>query len=292
MTLKFAYGSDLHLEFGKLDFTNSVSADVLLLAGDICVVENFLRLDPQKTDKKSKKLAKIANSYYEFFDQVSANFEKIYYVLGNHEFYNGDIATTIFELRKQLEQYPNIQVLENELVKLAEHIYLIGATLWTDVDKKSQQAVTALTNSMNDYHIIVNSNGDRHPYQYGVPKLTPLDTADIHAKTLEFFDSEISAITKKDPNAQIIVMTHHTPSQKSIVTRFLDSPINAGYCSSLDEWIAGRPNICKWIHGHTHNRCEYNIGNTQVLCNPRGYSGYEIIADYFELAYFEIEKEV
>ena len=27
-----------------------------------------------------------------------------------------------------------------------------------------------------------------------------------------------------------------------------------------------------WIHGHTHASCDYLIGKTRVLCNPRGYA--------------------
>ena len=26
-----------------------------------------------------------------------------------------------------------------------------------------------------------------------------------------------------------------------------------------------------WIHGHTHDRCDYAIGNTRVVANPLGY---------------------
>lgn len=25
-----------------------------------------------------------------------------------------------------------------------------------------------------------------------------------------------------------------------------------------------------WIHGHIHTPCQYNIGNTKIICNPHG----------------------
>jgi predicted phosphodiesterase len=25
------------------------------------------------------------------------------------------------------------------------------------------------------------------------------------------------------------------------------------------------------VHGHTHDPCDYMIGETRVICNPRGY---------------------
>jgi predicted NBD/HSP70 family sugar kinase len=36
------------------------------------------------------------------------------------------------------------------------------------------------------------------------------------------------------------------------------------------EKIKGMDIKC-WVHGHTHSTHDYMIGNTRVLCNPRGY---------------------
>ena len=36
-----------------------------------------------------------------------------------------------------------------------------------------------------------------------------------------------------------------------------------------------RPQIKLWTHGHTHHAFDYVIGETRVVCNPRGYEGYE-----------------
>ena len=43
-----------------------------------------------------------------------------------------------------------------------------------------------------------------------------------------------------------------------------------------------------WIHGHTHDACDYMIGDTRVLCNPRGYIGHERDASFFKLKYYEV----
>ena len=43
-----------------------------------------------------------------------------------------------------------------------------------------------------------------------------------------------------------------------------------------------------WVHGHTHERYDYMIGSTRVVCNPRGYIKYEEIANTFELKVVEI----
>ena len=61
--LKIALGSDLHLEFGPITLNNDENADVLVLAGDICVAAHFKEAGPTYT----KHLAK---EYRAFFDHV------------------------------------------------------------------------------------------------------------------------------------------------------------------------------------------------------------------------------
>jgi hypothetical protein len=43
-----------------------------------------------------------------------------------------------------------------------------------------------------------------------------------------------------------------------------------------------------WTHGHTHHEFDYMVGSTRVVCNPRGYIGYEDDAKNFKLKYMEI----
>jgi len=67
-----------------------------------------------------------------------------------------------------------------------------------------------------------------------------------------------------------VVVTHHLPSAKSSDSRYRDSSLNPAYYSHLDEWIEER-DIALWVHGHTHVSNDYMIGDTRVVCNPRGY---------------------
>ena len=39
--MKIAIASDIHLEFGPLQFENTEGADVLVLSGDICTAKDF-----------------------------------------------------------------------------------------------------------------------------------------------------------------------------------------------------------------------------------------------------------
>ena len=46
--------------------------------------------------------------------------------------------------------------------------------------------------------------------------------------------------------------------------------------------------IVLWTHGHMHDPLDYMIGDTRVVCNPRGYVGEERRATEFKLKYLEI----
>lgn len=72
-----------------------------------------------------------------------------------------------------------------------------------------------------------------------------------------------------------VVVTHFAPTQLSIHPRFADSPLNACFVSELEENIA-RWQPALWMHGHTHDSFDYRVGNTRMVCNPRGYSKEDI----------------
>jgi len=65
-------------------------------------------------------------------------------------------------------------------------------------------------------------------------------------------------------------VTHHAPHRRSIHARFGTDALNAAFASDLSELIARfRPAL--WVQGHTHCSCDYRVGDTRVLCNPKGY---------------------
>jgi hypothetical protein len=88
---------------------------------------------------------------------------------------------------------------------------------------------------------------------------------------------------------KFVVVGHHAPSKLSTHPRYADEVImNGGYSSSLDEFMMDHPQIKLWTHGHCHNKFDYMIGSTRIVCNPRGYDGYEDLAERFKLQYVDI----
>jgi cytidylate kinase len=109
--MKIAVASDVHLEFGDLDLTNNNDAEVLILSGDILVAKDITQCDPHGVMGPDYR----SNRYHDFMQRCSAQFPHVIYIMGNHEHYNGDFATTEKHLKDVLGYLPNVYLLEKEI---------------------------------------------------------------------------------------------------------------------------------------------------------------------------------
>jgi hypothetical protein len=86
-----------------------------------------------------------------------------------------------------------------------------------------------------------------------------------------------------------VVVGHHSHSHMSIHEKYKGQDLmNGGYHSDLSEFILDHPQVKLWTHGHTHDPFDYVLGETRIVCNPRGYAGHDEHADVFQLKYLEI----
>jgi Icc-related predicted phosphoesterase len=117
---------------------------------------------------------------------------------------------------------------------------------------------------MNDFRVIRN---DAHGYT----KLRPAHVMDRHRKTVGY----IQQVVDFNCDKKCVVVGHHAPSFQSISEQYKhDTLMNGGYASDLSEFILDRPQIKLWTHGHMHQTFDYMIGQTRVVCNPRGYESH------------------
>jgi Icc-related predicted phosphoesterase len=287
--MRIAIASDVHLEFGDLILKNEENADVLILSGDICVAADFRESDEIIENGKSQR-------YTDFFSRCASEFPKVIYIAGNHEHYNGDYAETFTILRKYLGHIQNLHILDKEHVTI-DDVTFIGGTLWTDMNAQDPVTLAHIRVKMNDFRVIENSNEmvsyrtfDVNEEGTEIPKFrkrparfTPEDTVQDHKKMLEYIN------VTSEPLGKYVVVGHHAPSKASTHPRYQTEVIvNGAYSSRLDQFILDNPQIKLWTHGHTHEDFDYMIGTTRVVCNPRGYDGYEERADNFKLKYVEI----
>lgn len=71
-----------------------------------------------------------------------------------------------------------------------------------------------------------------------------------------------------------IIVSHHLPSYLSINAKWIMSDCNSSFAVELSDRILSMPKPPKlWVHGHSHDSCDYMIGETRVISNPRGYPG-------------------
>jgi hypothetical protein len=276
----------VHLEFGDLDFENDQGAQVLILSGDICVAHDITQRDPYNVMGPEYR----SNRFHDFFQRCHARFPHVIYIVGNHEYYNGDFATAFAHLKDVLGYLPRLHVLEKESIMIGDITFLCG-TLWTDMNREDPDTLYRIRSYMNDFRIIKDS---RHPVHYKDSeghrhtrdgRFSPEATVEEHRAMLKFVKESIEA----NPAGKYVVVGHHAPSKASTHAQYADQTmVNGAYSSDLDQFILDRPQIKLWTHGHTHHEFDYMIGSCRVMCNPRGYDGYEQQAEQWKLKTVDI----
>jgi len=193
-------------------------------------------------------------------------------VLGNHDFYHGTIDA-VLEIMRTRARGTNITILENSAMVIGG-VQIIGATLWTNfllpfggpglelpLPVRKDAAIDACQKMMVDFRAIYGSPS------YGAAGLIgPGEMIGRHEASRLYITNELA---KPFPGKRIVV-THHAPSPLSQDRRYIGSPTNPAFMSDLTDTIQrGRPDL--WEHGHVHQFFDYTIGETRILCNPKGY---------------------
>jgi len=265
--MKLYVTSDIHLEFGDLDLENRDNVDVLILGGDICVVRDLNRKDSrdQSQDSANSKLIK------RFFQRVSERFPHVIMILGNHEHYHGDFAHSRKTLQNWFDQagLDNIYLLEKDCKEIDDYLF-IGGTLWTDFNRSDPLTLQHAKFAMTDFKLTRNSGV--HFY-----KFIPEHALEDHMRMKNYIATVIdNRRAQGERSDRVIVVGHHSPSLQSIHEKYKhDYYLNGCFSSDMDEFIQDRPEIVLWTHGHTHEDFDYTVGNTRIVCNPRGYYGHE-----------------
>jgi len=255
--MKIALASDLHLHFGGIVLDNEQDADILILAGDIYEAADL----PGPTLK--------SHSVRTFFLDVAKKFKQVFWVAGNHEHYGSSSKETHSIIRRWLAEdsrLSNVRFLEKEYVDF-DGVRILGTTLWSNMKNRDPLVMHNARAGMLDYAKILD--------------WAPIIEADEFDRSLAWLESSINKEKKN------IVVTHHHPCWKSVQPHYRTGLLQYNFFSELSDWILDRPEIKVWCCGHIHDNISYNVGECNILCNPRGYHGYESRTGNFELVYFE-----
>lgn len=235
--MKIALLSDLHLSVQAFP-PPAINADVLVLAGDL---------------HRPSGAIEWARQY-----DIPTLF-----VAGNHEFYGGDLVSTVRALRQHAEG-SSVRVLEREVWQV-NGVRFLGCTLWSDYrlyesPQQREQGLLQASTMVRDFSRI---------------RVAPdFDDRFTPAVAQLMFDDSVAWLEQQFGIAHdgpTVVVTHFAPASGSIAAQFAGSPLNACFVSDLEPQIR-RWQPAVWLHGHVHHSCDYRIGDTRVVANPRGYA--------------------
>lgn len=247
--MKLACYSDLHLEFQhNWELPKDLDADVLVLAGDIIVFDDFLPLK-----------------------ELLRNWHKpVIFVAGNHEYYTRQTMLKCQDVFKRwlVVELPHVRFLYNESISI-NGVNFFGGTMWTDFNNNDSIAKGHAAGSMNDYRLIYAETG----------RFTPDDSIALHNE----FVTALTCWFEEELTGPRVVITHHAPVVKRD-TKFSEShlqPVFTAY-DVIPMIKKYQPDL--WIYGHTHECDRQTIGKTKIVSNQLGYpreSGiYECSKDF------------
>lgn len=254
--LRVQVASDLHLEFLQHRFPDHRTiephpdADLLVLAGDIHNGDSIL----------------------DAFEDWPV---PILYVIGNHECY-GRIYDEDRESLRVACVDGNIVLLDQNVVTTGDlaarfpawassrdaalpATRFIGCTLWTGyryapsgMSHEAQMDVAG--RSLNDHRLIRLSTG---PF-------------DVQA-ALACHEADYAWLRKelaKPTEGETVVITHHSPSDRSVHPRYQGDPLTGAFVTDLPDLLEQAQ---LWIHGHHHDSSDFVERGCRVICNPCGY---------------------
>ena len=231
--------SDLHLEFPEnRNYMASnplqVAGDILLLAGDIAPLIDIDR-------------------YTDFFDLVADSYEQTYWVPGNHEYYDFDIANRSGTFRESIRS--NVTLLNNCTIEL-DKTRLHFTTLWSNISKHKARYIER---GMMDFRVIRDEGKRLSIEKYN----------QMHSESMAFLDSALKA--EQNNPARNIIVSHHVPTFQHYPKQYLESVLNEAFATDLDAFIEDS-GADYWVYGHHHDiTADFNIGKTKLVTNQLGY---------------------
>jgi hypothetical protein len=267
--VRFCTISDLHIDIFNNAWRDPPALDVdgLIVIGDT-------------TNPMTSGMPWIAETF--------ASVPNIIWVPGNHCYYRGALGSgeenTFYQEQtaraREMAARLGITFLQNDTVEICGRngdgtVRFVAATMWSDFSilPRAMTVKDAMSQSQKgwyeggwrnyerDYH------NDFREIRFGGPgsknRFTPAQMLALHRESKEFFeralatpfDGDTVAITHMGPAESVEAGTHSWLYGWSDLQHTMHGPLAPRY----------------WLHGHVHKSLDYTIGDTRVICNPRGY---------------------
>jgi Icc-related predicted phosphoesterase len=263
--MRVAVVSDLHIDIDHNAWRDppALDADLLIVIGDT-------------TNPMVLGLPWIAETF--------GNVPHIIYVPGNHCFYRGRPGSgeerTFYqdqtERARSLARSLGITFVQNDVCDIGG-VRFVGATMWSDLSilPRGLTVRDAMSQSQKGWYEggwrnwERNYHNDFREIRYGGPgtrkRFTPSQMLALHRESKEVFervlatpfDGDTVAITHMGPAESVEPGDHSWLYGWSDLQHLMHGPLAPRY----------------WLHGHVHTSLDYTIGDTRVICNPRGHPG-------------------
>ena len=196
-------------------------------------------------------------------------FEHIFYVAGNHCFYEGEYYDRLEQLQQLNNLHTRIHFLHNTTYLLENNVRILGTTLWTHV---AEQTAAEISRRLNDYYkikiLVEEHNGNRKALKRH--RITVDDTNEWHSQQHAWLVQEIEKA--RENKEHVVIITHHPPvrrhtcSKEDEQSELLDAFVNDHDADCVDP-------VRLWFCGHTHKSTDLSINSTRIISNQLGYVG-------------------
>ncbi|MDZ7604388.1 MAG: metallophosphoesterase [Cyclobacteriaceae bacterium] len=251
--MRMQYCSDLHLEYERNNRYVSanllkVSGEILILAGDIVPLHDEHMNSP-------------------FFRFIAENYQQVYWVPGNHEYYYHDIAG--YGSSMNIEIHPRIRIVNNVAVEYAG-VQLIFSTMWSKISPANERLIEQ---GMADFGCIT----------YKSKKFRASDFNRLHEEGLDFLNKVV-----QQQQRPFIVVTHHLPSP-CVVHAFIKSArsMRLFVLNKLNLWKEAMP-VSGFMDTATATSPLFKLATQYLLTNQLGYVDLNEHGAYRRDAYLSV----
>ena len=271
-SFSFQIMSDLHLETPKSrpsyeDFQLDSACSCLALLGDIGNT--------------------LGERLFHFLERQVQQFDLVLYVLGNHEPYGitylaaksafrafeADIARRRSHPAKtRLRQFI---LLDKRRVDVSKELTVLGCTLFSCIREEQNNSVATF---VSDFSEIDDWNIDNHNL--------------AHENNLNWLNSQGAKIGCTEPNRQIVILTHYSPTMIDAANDPRhsqdNSEVQSAFVTDLSDqecWTSRQVKL--WAFGHTHFNCDLvdKVTGKRIVANQKGYRRTESLT-------FDVSKVV
>ena len=218
-----------------------------------------------------------------WMNELSERFKAVVIVFGNHDFWGENLNQLHNKWRRRVQDagWSNVYVLESSeglefASVLIDGVRFVGSTLWTNMGRGDSRVLQKF-DFETGYDGRPLWNDRNYIRAAGYSHFAAKHWLAMHCKSVKGIEAAV-----RGGGEPVVLVTHHAPCMNSAASR-LESESLAGhlYASDLSEFIWGMPQIKHVIHGHTHDKLDYMMGDVRIMCNPRGYAPSHLV-DGFE----------